>query len=301
MKRLAGLLVALVTPLDNEGNLIADAAGALVDHYIAQGADGLYALGWTGEGAYLTVAQRKAWAAAVVGASAGRIPVAIHVGYGSEADAVELATHAAAIGADAIASVLIRGDNRFEPNLEYFRKLTAVAELPFYIYWTRGMVTGDTGRRVEAPELVDKMASVSHFAGIKYTDTDMYYLERLKHHAPDLTVLTGMDAMCIAGGLMGSDGSIGALQAVACRHMKTMWQKLKGHDYADAIALQTRANNLYEYMNLPGVGVLPAVKAILRHAGLPAGRTSPRSNDVWTTDESTLERLFAIHRESIVS
>ncbi len=276
-----GLMVALITPFDEKGGVMEGAAQALVDRYVAEGADGLYMLGFTGEGAYMTVEQRKQWAEAVIRAcrKRTRIPVFVHVGYAAEEDAVELARHASKAGADAIASVPRPNDNRLDTNIDYFRRLTAVSDVPFYIYWNREMVGDETNRRVEARELIEKMARVPHFTGIKYTDTDLYYMERLKRWKPDLNVLTGMDAMCVAGGLMGSDGSIGALQTITCRHMKTMWTRFKAGDTRGAMDLQAKANDLYEYINRPEAGVMPCIKAILNREGLPAGRLSPRSAD----------------------
>ncbi len=298
-KIVSGLLVALITPFDESGSVIGSAASTLVDAYIEEGVDGLYMLGYTGEGAYMTVEQRKLWAGAVIAACAHRVPVFVHVGYSSEADAVELAKHAVAAGADAISSVPRANDNRFDTNIEYFKKLTALSDTPFYIYWNRNMVGDEANRRVEAEDLIEKMSQVPHFAGIKYTDTDLYYMERLKTHKPDLNVLTGMDAMCIAGGLMGSDGSIGALQAVTCRHMKTMWTRFKSGDLRGAFELQVRANNLYEYINRPEVGVMPSIKAIMRRNGLPAGVTSPKSADR-PLAEGIAQRLFSIYDANII-
>ena len=299
-KLITGLLVALITPFDEDGKVMTGSAQILVDRYIEEGADGFYMLGFTGEGAYMSVAQRKEWAEAVIKACRHRVPVFVHVGYSSEDDAVLLAKHAAACGADAISSVATQNDKRLDTNIVYFKKLTALSDTPFYIYWNSQMVSDDSNRRVDARELIEKMSQVPHFAGIKYTDTDFYYLERLKTYGPEVNVLTGMDAMCIAGGLMGSDGSIGALQAITCRHMKSMWEKFKAGNYKEAFELQVRANNLYEYINRTEVGVMPAIKAILRHNGLPAGYTCPASPDKLITDVKILNKLIDIYKRNII-
>jgi dihydrodipicolinate synthase/N-acetylneuraminate lyase len=295
----SGLLPAFVTSIGDDGRVAPEAAGPLVDYYVERGADGLYILGFTGEGAYLDVAQREQWAAATIEAARRRIPVLVHVGYAGEAAALELAAHAASAGADAISSVNLPGNDRLEDNVGYFERLAKVSGLPFYIYWNRAVVAGPEGRRVEARELVDRMTLIPGFAGIKYTDSDFYYLQRIKKYGPSVNVLTGMDAMCLAGGLMGSDGSIGALQAATCRHMKTMWERFLAGDLAEASRLQATANDVYELVNRPGAGVMPSIKALLRHLGLPAGRVAPRSGEK-ELGEAMAEELFACFDERIL-
>ena len=97
---LKGVLPALVTPMDKDGNVKTGLAEALVDLYIKQQADGLYMLGWTGEGAYLPKEKRMEWTEAVLDAAKNRLPILVHAGYNdNQDDSVELAAHAAKHGA----------------------------------------------------------------------------------------------------------------------------------------------------------------------------------------------------------
>jgi dihydrodipicolinate synthase/N-acetylneuraminate lyase len=298
-KKLEGLLPAFVTSFDEKGNVDTKAAANLVDYYVGQGADGLYALGWTGEGWCMDVGERKAWAKATLEAARGRLPVVIHVGYNKNTDdAADLARHAAGCGAYGVASVPLAGNNSMQANVEYFRKVAGAAGVPFYIYWNQELVDDRTGARAKAGDFLGLMDGVSGFAGIKYTDSNFYYAERLRRHRPDLNLLTGVDGMCIAGGLLGADGTIGALQAVTCRHMKTLWLSMKAGRVAEAMDLQTRANNLYEMYERPDVGVLPGTKAILRHLGILGGQPKPPVRPL--TDKKVLAELIKVYEDNII-
>ena len=122
MNKLTGVLPALVTPMDKEGNIKTELAEKLVDLYIRQQADGLYMLGWTGEGAYLSKEKRMQWTEAVLNAAKGRLPVLVHVGYNSNLDdSVALAEHAGAYGAYAVSSVGISRNATLQDNVNYFK------------------------------------------------------------------------------------------------------------------------------------------------------------------------------------
>jgi dihydrodipicolinate synthase/N-acetylneuraminate lyase len=101
---LRGALAAAVTPLRDAGEALDEEAFApYVDFLAAGGVDGLLALGTTGEGFLLPVEQRMRAAQLYVEAAQGRLQVAVHAGAQSTWDTVELAAHAADIGADAVA------------------------------------------------------------------------------------------------------------------------------------------------------------------------------------------------------
>ncbi len=298
-KKLEGLLPALVTSFDEQGNVNTRAAENLIKYYVAEGADGLYSLGWTGEGWCMTVFERKQWAEAVLDAAKGKLPVVIHVGYNQDNDDSEdLAKHAAGCGAYAVSSVPLPGNNSMRDNVEYFKKLYDAAGIPFYIYWNQEIVDDRTGKRANPKDFLDLMSQNPGFAGIKYTDSNFYYLERLKKYNPDLNILTGVDGMCIAGGLFGADGSIGALQAVTCKHMKTMWLKFKAGETEAAVKLQIQANNVYEMFERPDVGVIQGIKAIMAHRGVMGGYPKPPVKPI--TDKKILEELIKVYNDNIL-
>jgi dihydrodipicolinate synthase/N-acetylneuraminate lyase len=298
-KKLEGVLPAFVTSFDEQGRVNPRAAENLVRYYVDQGADGLYALGWTGEGWCMTVAERKQWAEATLAAAKGKLPVVIHVGYGENPDdAAGLARHAANGGACAVASVPLKGNVSLKDNAAYFKKVAEAAGAPFYIYWNQEIVDDRTGRRAHPAELLSQMSRIPGFAGIKYTDSNFYYVDRLKKYSPAVNILTGVDGMVIAGALLGADGSIGALQAVTCKHVKALWLKVKAGQVREAMDLQTRANNVYEILDRPEVGVIQGLKAIMAHLGVSGGFPKPPVKPL--TDKRVLAELIKVYEDNIL-
>src|SRR2546427_1791729 len=134
---LRGALAAALTPLRDAGEALdEDVIAPYVDFLLAGGLDGLLALGSTGEGFLLPVEQRMRAAQLFVEAGKGRLRVAVHCGAQSTWDTVELAAHAADIGADAVA---VMGPPYFPLDVtellaHFAAAARACAPTPFYVY-----------------------------------------------------------------------------------------------------------------------------------------------------------------------
>src|SRR5919205_1415148 len=103
---LRGALAAALTPLKDAGEALDEAAvPPYVDFLAAGSVDGVLALGTTGEGFLLPVEQRLRAAQLYVEAARGRLAVAVHAGAQSTWDTLQLAAHAADIGADGVAVI----------------------------------------------------------------------------------------------------------------------------------------------------------------------------------------------------
>lgn len=294
----------MVTPMDQEGNIRTQLAGPLIDLYIKQQADGLYMLGWTGEGAYLSKEKRMLWTEAVLDAAKDRLPVLVHVGYNSNLDdSVFLAKHAAKHGACAVSSVGISRDATLRDNVNYFKRISEAAPgIPFYIYWVDGGKTLTGRNEIRPAEILEEMKAVPTFSGIKFTDTNFYYLERFKKHGPAVNILTGVEEVAFCALAMGADGNIGALQAVTCYHYKQMARCMAEGDYMRARELQYRANEVAEAYRKEGIGSMPGIKFLLgRIYGIDAGYCAPggpfAGHEISGKDADYLEKVF---RENIL-
>src|SRR5688572_29632599 len=102
--RFGGVWPAMLTPAAADGSPSLPACERLVDLFARQGLGGIYLVGSTGGWPLFTVGERRAVAECVVAAAAGRLPVMVHVGAASTADAVALAEHAARVGAAAVSA-----------------------------------------------------------------------------------------------------------------------------------------------------------------------------------------------------
>ncbi len=301
-KLIQGILPALVTPFDQDGNVKVELAKPLVDWYVSEGAAGLYMLGYTGEGAYMSVPQRKAWTEAVLSAARGKVKVLVHVGYSSNLqDGVELAEHAGRHGAYAVSSVGISQEAGLVENVAYFKKLSDVSKKPFYVYWNAFASNLNGGHRLDPEDFLDAMKAVPTFMGLKYTDSNFYFVDRMKQYMPEVNILTGVDQMCIAGGLMGSDGAIGALQAITVRHMRVMWELYKAGNIDEAMKLQVRANNIYQAIDDAQIQMIPAIKAVIeRRHNILVGYPSATSPLTKLSEGESMVELLKRYDDSIL-
>ncbi len=303
-KLITGVLPALITPMDEHGNILVDSAKPLIDWYEKEKADGLYMLGWTGEGMYLSVQQRKTWAEAVLKANNNRMPIFVHVGYNENLDdSVELARHAEEHGAYAVASVGISSKSTLAENVAYFKRISEAApKTPFYIYWTSNgeMLTG--GERVDPDELLEAMKAVPTFKGIKFTDNNFYILERFKKYNPDINILTGADNLVICSDIMGADGNIGALQAITCYDFKVLLEKMKEGNYKEAREIQYRTNEIAEAYSVRDLGTIPGIKIVMERVyNIPAGYCSPTSPYLpKVTDEALIDSYLKVYKDNVI-
>lgn len=203
----AGIWPAMLTPTTPAGD--PDLAGCerLVELFARQQLGGIYLVGSTGGWPLFTVAERKRIAEVSVSAAAGRIPVMVHVGAVATADAVELATHAAGIGADAVSAVgPIYYKHPADVTFEYYRRVGAATPLPLFAYHLSGVNQSALGPREVAARLLD----IPTVAGMKITDHDLYPFGLIRGVAGDrLRLFSGADEVMCHAVLSGACGAIG--------------------------------------------------------------------------------------------
>ena len=206
---LRGALAAAVTPLRDAGEALdEDAIAPYVDFLAAGGLDGLLALGTTGEGFLLPVEQRMRAAELFVEAVRERLLVAVHCGAQSTWDTVELAAHAADIGADGVAVMAPPYFPLDEQELlgHLVAAARACAPTPFYVY----EFAQRSGYPVPVSVLERLRETAPNFRGLKVSDSPWdrfapYLLE-------GLDVFVGPEALIPQG---FADGAAGAVSALA--------------------------------------------------------------------------------------
>jgi dihydrodipicolinate synthase/N-acetylneuraminate lyase len=206
---LRGALAAALTPLMDAGEALDEAAiGPYVDFLAEGGVDGLLALGTTGEGFLLPVEHRRRAAQLFVEAAAGRLQVAVHCGAQSTWDTVELAAHAADIGADGVAVMAPPYFPLDEAELLAHLAAAAHAAAPtsFYVY----EFAARSGYAVPLSVLEQLREEAPNFRGLKVSDTPW---ERFAPYLLEgLDIFVGPEAL-IPQGLAG--GAVGAVSALA--------------------------------------------------------------------------------------
>jgi dihydrodipicolinate synthase/N-acetylneuraminate lyase len=205
---LRGALAAALTPLRDAGEALDEAAVApYVDFLVAGGVDGLLALGTTGEGFLLPVEQRLRVAQLYVETAGDRLQVAVHCGAQSTWDTVELAAHAADVGADAVA---VMAPPYFPlDDAELLAHLSAAARAcgptPFYVY----EFAARSGYPVPVPVLEQLREAAPNFRGLKVSDAPW---ERFAPYLLEgLDVFVGPEALIPQGLAAGAAGAVSAL------------------------------------------------------------------------------------------
>src|SRR5438552_5070584 len=253
---LRGALAAALTPLKDAGEALDEAAiQPYVDFLHAGGVDGLLALGTTGEGFLLPVEQRLRAARLFVEASRGRLQIAVHCGAQSTWDTVELAAHAADVGADAVAVMappyFALDDAELVAHLAAAAR--ACAPTPFYVY----EFAARSGYAVPLPVLEQLREAAPNFRGLKVSDTPW---ERFAPYLLEgLDIFVGPEAL-IPQGLAG--GAAGAVSALAAAFPELV---------AAAVRDPASANLGPVRKALERFPLQAAAKLVVAHRGVPMG------------------------------
>ena len=269
----SGLMPAMVTPFDEQGEVDLRATEAVVEHLIEAGVDGILALGSNGEFSHLSGDERKRFAEEVAKIVAGRVPLVIGVGTSGTKETVELARHAESVDADGIIVVPPFYWKVGEEAL--FKHFAAVAEsvdIPLLIY-NFPMLTGID----LSPSLVARIAAeYPNVTGLKDTVTEYSHivnvLREVKPVRTDFSVLAGFEDQILPGLLAGSDGAISGLSNVAPKLIVDLVKSARERDLRTAAELHGRVLSLMALGTCsdPPIG---AIKLAMNKLGVPISLT----------------------------
>lgn len=228
---LQGSLVALVTPMHPDGSLDMEALKALIDWHIAEGTDGIVAVGTTGESATLSVDEHCSVLRECVRHAAGRIPIIAGTGANSTAEAIELTQYAREIGAQAALSVVPYYNKPTQEGIyQHFRRVAETVDLPLIVYNVPGRTVADASN-----ETVVRLAQVPGIVGIKDATADIGRgSDLLARVPPSFAVYSGDDLSAIALMLLGGRGTISVTANVAPRAMHALCVAAVAGDVATA-------------------------------------------------------------------
>ena len=216
---LTGSIVAIVTPMHEDGRLDLARFKSLIDWHIAEGTDGVVVVGTTGESPTVNFDEHKELIRMAVEHAAGRISVIAGTGANSTAEAMELAESARKAGATASLSVVPYYNKPTQEGLyRHFRTVAEAVDLPQIIYNVPGRTVADI-----ANDTVLRLAQIPNIIGIKDATAN---IERgsdlLRRASRDFAVYSGDDAAGLALMLLGGHGIISVTANVAPRLMHEM-------------------------------------------------------------------------------
>ena len=214
-----GSLVAIVTPMADDGALDLDALRRLVDWHIAQGTDGIVVVGTTGESPTVSYDEHCTLIRVAVEQAAGRVPVIAGTGANSTSEAIELTECARRAGAQAGLSVVPYYNKPTQEGLyRHYRKIAEAVELPLILYNVPGRTVADL-----ANDTALRLAEVPGIVGIKDATGSMERAGDLLRRAPkDFVIYSGDDASAMPFMLLGGHGVISVTANVAPRLMHEM-------------------------------------------------------------------------------
>jgi 4-hydroxy-tetrahydrodipicolinate synthase len=207
-----GSLVALVTPMQDDGSVDEASLHALVEWHIEQGTDGIVAVGTTGESATLDEEEHCKVIRQVVEYAAGRIPVIAGTGANSTAEAIRLTRCAKSAGADACLLVTPYYNKPTQEGLYQHHKAIAEAvDIPQILYNVPGRTACDM-----LPETVGRLSKVPNIIGIKEATGELDRVPEIRDLCgEDFDIFSGDDPTSRELVLLGGKGSISVTANVA--------------------------------------------------------------------------------------
>ncbi len=214
-----GSLVALVTPMHEDGSLDWDRYRALIEFHIAQQTDGLVVVGTTGESPTVDFDEHCKLIEVAVQTAKGRLPVIAGTGANSTREAIELTASAKKAGADACLLVAPYYNKPGQEGLYlHFKAVAEAVDIPQIIYNVPGRTVADI-----ANDTALRLAQVTNIVGIKDATGNLQRGTDLILRAPkDFAIYSGDDASALALLLLGGHGIISVTANVAPKLMHDM-------------------------------------------------------------------------------
>ena len=216
---ISGSIVAIVTPMQDDGRLDFERFKALIDFHVEQGTDGVVVVGTTGESPTVDFDEHKELIRLAVAHSRGRIPIIAGTGGNSTSEAIELTQSARNAGADACLSVVPYYNKPTQEGLyRHFRTIAETVNIAQIVYNVPGRTVADL-----AGETTLRLAQIPNIVGIKDATASIERGSDLLRRAPKgFAVYSGDDATGLALMLLGGKGIISVTANVAPRLMHEM-------------------------------------------------------------------------------
>jgi 4-hydroxy-tetrahydrodipicolinate synthase len=260
---LQGCLVAIVTPMLDDGSLDLDALRALIDWHVDAGTDGIVIVGTTGESPTVDVSEHCLLIETTVEHAKGRLAVIAGTGANSTSEAIELTAKAKAIGVDACLLVTPYYNKPSQEGLyQHFAAVANAVDVPQILYNVPGRtscdMTNDTALR---------LASVKNIVGIKDATGGIERGTDLLLRAPkDFAIYSGDDATGMALMLLGGHGVISVTGNVAPKLMHEMCVAAMAGNVKKACEINAKLFALHQKLFVEANPI--PVKWVLQQMGL---------------------------------
>jgi 4-hydroxy-tetrahydrodipicolinate synthase len=245
MKPIVGSIVALVTPMQDDGSVDYAALRRLIDWHIAEGTDCIGVVGTTGESPTVSTQENCEIIRVAVQHAAKRVPIMAGTGSNSTAEAIELARFAREVGADCHLSVVPYYNRPSQEGIyQHFKAIAEAVDLPLVLYNVPGRTVADM-----QPETTLRLAAVPGVVGVKEATGNIERACQLIKLAPrGFSIYSGDDGTAVALMLLGGHGNISVTANVAPRLMAELCKSAIAGDARGAAALHLRLLPLHRQL-----------------------------------------------------
>jgi len=266
-----GSIVAIVTPMFEDGSLDKDSLRKLLDWHVAEGTDGVVIVGTTGESATVSPEEHCELIKLTVDHVAGRIPVIAGSGGNSTAEAIALTRHAKEVGADASLQVVPYYNRPTQEGMyRHFKAIAEAVELPIILYSVPGRTVADMSN-----ETIARLAPIDNIVGVKDATGNIGRgIELLRMVDDSFAVYSGDDPTAMALMFCGGAGNISVTANVAPRAMHELCAAAMAGDIAKAVEINNRVLDLHAKLFVEPNPV-PVKWALTEMGMMPAGLRLP--------------------------
>jgi len=266
-----GSIVAIVSPMHDDGSLDFDAYRRLIDWHIAEGTKAIVAVGTTGESPTVSPQQHGELIRVAVEEARKRVPIIAGTGGNSTSEAIELTRHAKGVGADATLQVVPYYNKPTQEGLyRHFRAVAEAVDLPVILYNVPGRTVADLSN-----ETTLRLAQVPGIVGLKDATSDLARAAELLEALPSsFAVYSGNDDTALALMLLGGHGVISVTANVAPRAVSEMCEAALAGDLQRARSLNNGLLGLHARLFVEP-NPIAAKFALTRMGRIPGGIRLP--------------------------
>ena len=288
MTPITGSIVALVTPMHDDGSVDYPTLRKLIDWHIQEGTDCIGVVGTTGESPTVNVEEHCEIIRVAVEQSAKRVPIMAGCGANSTAEAIELARFAKQVGADCQLQVVpYYNKPTQEGQYQHFKAIAeAVGDLPMYLYNVPGRSVADM-----LHDTVLRLAEVPGIVGIKEATGNIERAQWLIRDLPQgFAVFSGDDPTAVALMLCGGQGNISVTANVAPRLMHDLCVAAIAGDREKAMQIQFQLMPLHKQLFVEANPI--PVKWAMARMGLMGGAMRLPMTPLSAANEPVVERAL---------
>ncbi len=288
-----GSIVALVTPMFDNGDVDKDSLRKLVEFHIEQGSDAIVAMGTTGESATLNELEHMDVVKSIVNYVAGRLPVIAGTGANSTSEAIALTKAAQEVGADACLLVTPYYNKPTQEGLYlHYKAIAEAVDIPQILYNVPGRTACDM-----LPETIGWLAKITNIIGVKEATGDLSRVPVIRELCgDDFAIYTGDDASSCEFCLLGGNGSITVSGNVAPRLVHEMITAAMNGDRETSTSIDASLTGLHTQLFIQS-NPIPVKWAVTEMGLMSKGIRLPLT---WLTEDCFDEVRSAMQQAHVI-